>query len=126
MKPVRAVLFSEDQTVLAPTAKSTCWACARPEHTSIAHATVRRKNFLNPPPSGFFQLSNSTHRAKVQTSTLHWMLKTANIRQGANACRSPDRSTLSPIYWGPPIVYPIEAPTRTTLLEVKTSVLFRM
>jgi hypothetical protein len=51
-----------------------------------------------------------------------------------NGLRGPQRAALpqerplveSKGYSGPPMVYPIEAPTRTTLLELKTSLLFMM
>src|SRR3954471_15008359 len=49
-KPSWAVVFCEDQSVLAPIAKSVCWAKDWPAHTSSAPVKTSETSLLNPPP----------------------------------------------------------------------------
>src|SRR5581483_2787396 len=59
-KPMAAVVFCEDQSVLAPTAKSTCCATTNRTGASSAHAKTARPNLLiHPPESGILRLSGN-------------------------------------------------------------------
>jgi len=88
MKPVRAVVFSGDHSVLPPTAKSNCCALAKLEPKISPHASVKKKNFLNPPPCELLVLG-TTLQPKPELTPVVRCVKMTDSRQGATPADRP-------------------------------------